>query len=426
MYEDRYGNQLSTNSSEAVTAYIEGVDLYLSANVGADTAFKRAIELDPEFALVHTGLARIFQVHARGLEAKAALEVANQLKPNVLPAEQRHIEHMTAVIKGRGAEAFQTGLQHLEDNPRDVLIAQTYLGVFSLIGFSGRNDREQENFNMSSKLAPHYGDDWWFLSQHAFSLSEVGELTDAEMALERALKLNPRNANGAHHRAHLLYELSETEAGLHFLEDWQKTYDRRALMHNHISWHLALWALEIGDIERMWDVVDENLVPDVTSGPPLNVMTDMVSLLYRASLAGVPIPEARWQGVSDYAQHYFSKPGLAFADVHSTLAHAMAGDQHAFDRIAPGASGATDQLVSSIAKGFEATSRNNWIGASSHFEKTLDNQAAVGGSRAQRDLIELAWAGAMAQRGKAAEAFAALERRRPCISPEIAIAKPAN
>jgi hypothetical protein len=47
MLTDRYGLELSTGSREAHTAYLRGVDLLLSANVGATEAFEQSIAAIP-------------------------------------------------------------------------------------------------------------------------------------------------------------------------------------------------------------------------------------------------------------------------------------------------------------------------------------------------------------------------------------------
>ena len=58
-------------------------------------------------------------------------------------------------------------------------------------------------------VAPHYGDDYWFLSYHAMALSEDGRLSKARPKIERSVALNPKNAHGAHGFAHVSYESGE-------------------------------------------------------------------------------------------------------------------------------------------------------------------------------------------------------------------------
>ena len=80
----------------------------------------------------------------------------------------------------------------------------------------------------------------------AFAQVEVGEIDRALATIERSLALYPRNANGAHIRAHVYYEAGERAAGLAYLEDWWRDYPKESLLHCHISWHIALWRMELG------------------------------------------------------------------------------------------------------------------------------------------------------------------------------------
>ena len=88
---------------------------------------------------------------------------------------------------------------------------------------------------------------------------EAGQPGPAEANIEHALNLRPDSAHSAHVRAHLHYETGETQAGLVYLEGFWKGYSETALMHCHISWHIAIWALAEGNIEQMWRVFDVQL-----------------------------------------------------------------------------------------------------------------------------------------------------------------------
>lgn len=238
--------------------------------------------------------------------------------------ERSLISAFTPLIEGRPPEALTTIRRHLHDYPRDAIALSTSTTVFGLIGFSGKPGREAEQLALTAALAPHYGDDWWFLSQHAFAQVEVGQIAEAERNIERSYELNPRSAQMAHVRSHVFYEAGDFDAGFGFLHDWLQDYDHAGLLHGHLSWHLSLWALERGDLELMWRLVDHDISPSASEGPPLVVLCDTAAVLYRASLKGVDVPMARWKAISDYASRHFPETGIAFGDVHVAIAHAMA------------------------------------------------------------------------------------------------------
>lgn len=413
MQNDQYGNPLTTSSAKARDAYVRGLECNLAAAPGAEEAFQEAITEDENFALAHLAIARNRQVEGRGVSGREPYAAAKACAEGLSPREHGHLAIIGSLLEGKSEGVYEQAKSHLQEFPRDVMIAQACLGVFSLIGFGGQPGREAENLALSSMLAPHYGDDWWFLSTHAFSQMEAGQLDPAAQSIERSLAINPRNANGSHHRAHLYYEAGETKAGLDYLKDWIADYDRQGVMHCHLSWHIALWALAEGDIETMWDMADTAINPDVGSGPALNVVTDMPALLYRAELAGVDVAPERWRAISDYATARFGKPRLGFADVHAALAHAMAGNAEGVATIVEKANGPAEDLVRGLAEAFQAFAKQDWQLTTEHLMKALSDHARIGGSRAQRDLIELAMASALARQGKSDEAKRLLMARRP-------------
>ena len=289
MLQDRYGQSLSTNSAAARDAYVDAMDRFLAAEQGIQETFETAIDHDPDFALAHIGLARYQQLFGRRDEINKHLAAANAVI-ELNHWEAANVEISGLVLTGKGAAAYPKIRTHLLDNPRDAMLAQTCMGVFGLIGFSGQPGREAEQLAFTTSLAPQYGDDWWFQGVHAFAQMEAGQTGPAEASIEASLAQRPGSANGAHYRSHLYYENGESAAGYAFIRDWMKGYGRDGFMHTHLSWHTALWALEQGDEDTMWQVVDAEVAPGAATGPALNILSDTASVLYRAELAGVDVP----------------------------------------------------------------------------------------------------------------------------------------
>ena len=413
MLQDRYGNALSTSSVAARDAYVAGVDRYLAADAGVEDALAQAVAEDENFALAHLAIARNRQIFGDGAGARAALARARAVAGGLTAREAGQMQTLGLLIEGKGAEGYKAARVQLSEYPRDVMVAQTCLGVFGLIGFSGQPGREAENLALAEILAPHYGDDWWFLCLLAFAQMEAGQVGPAAASIEASLAGNPRNGNGAHYRSHLYYETGETEAGLGYLQDWLAGYDRTGVLHCHLSWHVALWSLAKGDVTAMWALIDKDIAPEVSASPPLNVLTDMAAILYRAELAGVDVPGERWRTISDFAARYFPRPGLAFADVHAALAHAMAGNGEALARIIEGARGPAGDMVKVLGQAFAALAAADWPAACADLTVVMADHQRIGGSRAQRDLIEYALAGVLLRLGRGDEARRLLAMHRP-------------
>ena len=413
MHADRYDNQISTQSGQAAEAYRRGVDCFLAADIGAEEAFLAAIAADREFALAYAALARSRQTMADIQGARQAMAEAKASTAAMTEREQSHIHCLDLLIKGKSAEAYQAILKHLECYPRDVMIAQPCTGVFGLIGFSGRPGRESEHLAFTYRIAQHYGEDWWFLTQLGFAQMECGQVAVAEDTMARALEGNPRNANAAHYLAHLYYEMGASKQAMHYLDDWMPDYSREALLHCHISWHQALCALAVGDETGMWQIIDECVAPAGAWGPPINVLTDVVAFLKRAELAGYEVAQARWQQISDYALNKFPRPGVAFVDVHAALAHAMADNRDALNDIINANKSPASDVVQALARAFQALAEQSWSRADEQLTVAMVDHARIGGSRAQRDLIEFLLADVLKRQGKTADAKRLLAMRRP-------------
>jgi tetratricopeptide (TPR) repeat protein len=412
MLQDRYGFALSTASPEARDAYVAGVDLSLSANHGAEEQFRHAIACDEGLAVAHAALARTLQVLGRTPDAKAAAARARKLA-SVLPHRERsHVAALATMIDAGSVAGLAAAKEHLATYPRDAMVLAPCTGVFGLIGFSGRAGREAELLALLDPLANAYGDDWWFTSAHAFAQVEIGDIERARATIERSLALHPRNANGAHYRAHVYYEGGEREAGLAYLEEWWRDYPKEAVLHCHMSWHIALWQLELGRAGEAWDFYRAHLRPGVSTGPPINTLSDSASFLLRAEMAGQARDPELWRELSQYATQWFPAPGIAFADVHGALAHAFADDAEALARIIERAKGPARDVVAPIARAFGAFSRSDWAEAATQLQAVSTSHERIGGSRAQRDLIEYALVVCLLRSGRADEARSLLHTRR--------------
>ena len=413
MLDDSYGNKVSTDSIEAITSYNTGVHQFLGAEPGVEASFKAAISADPKFTLAHIGLAREMQLRGRSNDVKQSLETAVEVGQHLSDREQSHLNVSNLLLRGKSTEARVAVYEHVKEWPRDVLIAQMCTSVFGLIGFSGLPGREAEQLSFMTNLTPNYGDDWWCKAQLAFAQLEVGQLDEAGINIEEALLSNPNSAHSKHIRAHLYYENLQDEDGLSYLQKHWKNYDPSGALYNHISWHVGLWSLETGNLEQMWNILDNHISPDNSQGPPLNVLTDTAALLFRAELAGVEVPLKRWNDLSAYAMTKFANPSLGFADFHAAITHARAGNVEALENIIANAKGPVSGLTKKVAKAYRHMQDEEWLSASELFTSVVREHACFGGSNAQRDLLDFSLAACLIHQGRKQEAKTILAITRP-------------
>jgi tetratricopeptide (TPR) repeat protein len=426
MSPDRYGLPLSIASPAARDAYIAGVDCILAATAGWTEHLRKAIELEPGFALAHIALARGEFVVSEIKPAREAAARARELAANATARERSHVHALALAIEGKPVDSLEATKAHLGEFPRDAMVLAPATGVFGLIGFSGRVQREAEMYELLRSVAPHYGNDWWFESMLAFAACEYGRLDEALALIERSMAANPRSAHGAHVKVHVLYEMGEMAKSLEYLERWMPGFDRRGLLHCHLSWHVALCALALGKLDRAWDAYRSSVHPGASWGPPINVVSDAASFLWRSELAGHARRPELWQQVSRYALESFPKAGVPFADVHTALACVANADGAALEKLVGEMRARLDAgklppgpVVPLLAEAFSAYASERWDLAIRKLEQALPETVRIGGSRAQRDLVETTLLAAYLKAGRAADArklVAGRIERRPFMS----------
>lgn len=411
MPTDRNGYALATGEA-AAAAFNEGMEKLLSANAGAAAAFGRAIEADPTYAPAHIALARFHQIHANRAEAKAALANAREHVGRFSGREAGLVHCLGLVLEGKADLALPAIQAHLREFPRDALALSPCTGVFGLYGFSGLAGRDRALREYLDSLAPAFGEDWWFLVQHGFALVETFDEALGKAKVDRALELFPRDANGAHIRAHARYELGETRAGLDELTLWTRDYARESLLHCHLDWHRALWTLKLGRHDEAWSLYRAGVAPGAIWGPSLNLATDAAAFLLRAELAGdARIPD-EWRRVAAYCDAEFPRAGIAFLDVHALLASAMAGDAAGFAARKAGLRGPAADIVAGLGDAFDAFAKGRPGACADFLAPWLATHVRIGGSRAQRDLLEELHLAALTQAGREAEAADYAKTRR--------------
>ena len=176
--------------------------------------------------MAHVALARTLQVQHRPAEAKASAERARELAEGLPHREQSHVNALATCVDGGSVAGLAAVKEHLAQYPRDAMVLSPCAGVFGLIGFSGRPGREAELLALLEPFAPRLRRRLVVPSALAFAQVEMGEIDRALATIERSLAVYPRNANGAHIRAHVYYEAGERPAGLAYLEDWWRDYPK--------------------------------------------------------------------------------------------------------------------------------------------------------------------------------------------------------
>jgi len=175
MLTDRYELPLSTASSDARNAYVQGCEVKLTMYPGAIEAFDRAIAADPAFALAHTAKAHALLERGEVSTARTSMAAANSLTTGLSEREVSHVAFFDLLVRSDAERALAALLAHLTAWPRDTVVLATTAFTNGLIGNSGRAGQKRMLLELLDRLAPSYGDDWWFTAHHGMAYSENGE-----------------------------------------------------------------------------------------------------------------------------------------------------------------------------------------------------------------------------------------------------------
>src|SRR5262245_59666424 len=266
------------------------MDMLLAYGPGAAEAFEAAAKVDDRLAVAHAGRALVAVAQGDAATARSATEKARAVVGGATRRERQHVAALSALVGGETARGLALVDEHVAEVPRDALLVNQ---AGSAIGFAGARDREQQRVDFLEKLAPAYGDDWWFQSALAFTYHEVDRFEESRRLSERSLEQFPGKANASHNLAHIHFELLDNDGGAAFLQSWLDKYDARASFHCHLAWHLAMFELHRGRYEQALGIFERDILGAVN---PRLAMIDGSALMWRFRLDGQPDSALAWRG----------------------------------------------------------------------------------------------------------------------------------
>lgn len=397
MLEDRFGLPVSSASAQAVALNDAAIDRLFALQPGGEARADEALALDGDFAIAHCTKARALLSRGAASEGRRFAARAAQLAAGLPRRERRYAQIVSKAVHGE-ADALALVYAHAAEFPRDAVPLSFALGVYGLLGFGGYRDFQVRQVALLDSVALAWHEDWWFLAAHGWAKVEAGDAGAGIALLERALELNPQNANAVHGRAHGYYEQGHAAAGEAFVARWLPGYDRAAVLHGHLAWHQALFALQQGEAERALAIYRDAVAPSASKSLPMFILIDCAAFALRAAICGHPLAREEQQALAAYAKERFPAPGVAFVNIHLAMAYALAGEWDSLgalragvaERLQAGAQ-ASGPVVGAVCEAIAAFAAENYARAAAGLAGALPEAARLGGSGAQRDvLIDLA------------------------------------
>ena len=259
---------------------------------------------------------------------------------------------------------------------------------------------------------PGYG----FVSgMYAFGLEENGQYAAAEEQARRALEANPHDVWAVHAQAHVFEMRGAQRLGVAFLDrtaqDWSSSY-----FATHNWWHRALYHLELREVDEALALYD-GPIRGTRSSEWLDV-DDAASLLWRLHLFGVDVGD-RARTLFEDVEGLLGEPVAVFNDWHAVMSAGLAGAPEVCERLIllnrsahDGTNRrAIDAAGLQLLEGFAAFANGDNDGALHRLVDVQPKAHVVGGSHAQRDVIDLTVMAAAARSGEVALAEALLATR---------------
>lgn len=407
MEGDRYGYALSTGP-EAAAAYNDGVGDLLMLRVGAAGKVARSIVHDPTFALGHAALALFGHELSAPVDVDARLRGAERHALRGTDRERSHVHAVAAHVRRGDSRPL---VAHLRAYPRDALLLSTAVPT---IAFAGVTQVPAEAWSLVEAARPAYGDDWWFTGLLAFVRQEQRRFDEAMDLSCRSLAEQPSAGHSAHARTHAHYETGDHEAGLAWMDRWVSGAGASAESRSHFAWHAALHELSLGDLDAVRRRYEAQLLP--SHGLGCRALVDTGSLLFRWALTpgavGVPTVHevARLAG-----RDTLERPATPFLAMHAGVVLLALGDGRGLARLARWA-GRHDHpvqrdVVAPLTGALLALHRGRCSEAADTLAALWCQAPRLGGSDAQREVLEEARISALVRAGRWDDARRVLDAR---------------
>ena len=394
MLRDRFDQPITAASARAVALNDDAVERLFALQPGAGALVDAALALDPDFALAHCTKARTL---LQAGETPAGMRWARRgraLAASLSKRERQHAAVVCAAVHGE-TDALAQLRAHAAEFPRDPVPLSFATGVYGLLGFGGFRDFLAQQVALLEGVASAWGAvDWWFQAALGWAYVEAGSADRGIPMLDRALDQNPDNANAVHGRLHGYYEQGAAAEGAAFVDGWLPRYARSAVLHGHLSWHRALFALQRGDADEALAIYRDAVGPAASQALPMFTVIDAAALLFRAKLHGADWPLPLRQELAAFAARRYPQAGIPFVNVHLAMAAAVAGDRERLRAVEAEVAGrlaagkqASGPVVADLCAAIAAFGDGDYALAAKGTEAALTDATRLGGSHAQRDVL---------------------------------------
>jgi hypothetical protein len=389
---DRWGAEVQAGSKEGVRLLNQAVDELVRLVGDPLATAQAAVDVDDQLTLARVFVAyvHLYGTTSHGVRA-ARLLLEGLDVAGMAPRERLHVEAARAWAIGDWPGAARKLEDALLHDPRDLVALKVAQDLYFFLG--NRLDLR----DVAARVLPSWPEGlpgWSYVEgMYAFGLEENGDYRAAEVAAGRALSAARADVWAVHALAHVFEMESRSAEGADFLTasstDWAPSY---FAIHNW--WHLALFDLDLIDRDGAIGLYD-GPIRSGRSSEWLDLV-DAASLLWRLSLFGVDVT-SRASELADDVEEIIDEPVYVFNDWHAAMVFGLA-ERHDRSRrlLADNESKVSghNRLVferagRALMSGFSTFAGGDYGAAVDALIDIRPDANVVGGSHAQRDVIDL-------------------------------------
>jgi tetratricopeptide (TPR) repeat protein len=418
MLRDAQGHEISGATAEAVEHLDRAIRAFTLVYGDAIGHYDAARQAAPALVMAHLGKAwpmALANDPKLNPTARSLLATAQTLPMN--ERERAHAAALAHAVDGHRAAAVTVLDRHLMHYPHDLV---AHMAAMQMDGHLGRfhlaRDRTARALASWSTQRPG----WAIIrSFYGFGLEEAGDYAKAEDVARAAAELEPHGYWPHHCVSHVLEMTGRPQEGVAWMNERAAYWSAKDNLNRvHIWWHKALFHMELGDDASALALYDGPIMETVR--PLSQSLCNPAALLWRLDTLGCNVGDrwkkqvALWEGRADGRL-------AVFPDIHAAMAELGAGDDAAFGRRlqtmrgTAAEDGEAGRIYRDIGvptvQGLAAFRRGDYSSAVDHLLPARFDLWKMGGSAAQRDIIDWTLTEAATRAGLQEEALALAHER---------------
>lgn len=427
MARDAQGHTIS-RADQTATVHFDNAVRAFTLNYGDPAAhLDKALEQSPDCTMADILKLWLLALSNEPTQIARVRDALASLPEDDLTArEASHLAALRLAAAGRWPSAVAALDRHLMHYPHDLAAHQCamrfdgYLGRFHRI--AGRSAQALPSW---SKDMPGHG---IMLSFYGFGLEELGDYARAEDVGRTSAELEPYGYWSHHTVSHVLEMTGRPDEGITWMNDrlpfWS---DTKCGNRAHIWWHKALFHIELGAYNEAMELYDTEILPAMR--PVGNQLCNLTALLWRLEALGCNAGE-RWQPQHAIWQQLSEGKSSPFISIHAAMTALRAGEHAAFETQLRGIRDAAAEggelapayrdVALPIVEAMASFVDERYADVVDRLLPVRADLWRMGGSTAQRDLVEWTLTEAAIRAGQRDVALS-LANERLALRPESAV-----